>query len=230
MSTYLVLCQDMARDIGIPGTGPSTTTPTIEEEKDVTRYIKDADLDIQRMWFNWDFLWSEHSFTTTSGTSALTSPSDLAQWNTNSVVYDPTGANWQPLTYVGWKEYRDDYKYGTVATGIPEHFSVKPNNVIDVYPTPNTTGATITSEYWVTPTELSGDSDETVIPSRFQRIIICRAKVYYAEQNDAPEVLSGALAEFTDLLDKLEADQLPSQRNRRFSVVQNLFDYTVVPE
>ena len=23
MSTYLVLCQDMARDVGIPGTGPS---------------------------------------------------------------------------------------------------------------------------------------------------------------------------------------------------------------
>ena len=60
MSTYLVLCQDMARDIGIPGTGPSDITPTVEEEKDVVRYIKDADLDIQRMWFNWDFLWTEY--------------------------------------------------------------------------------------------------------------------------------------------------------------------------
>ena len=54
--------------------------------------------------------------------------------------------------------------------------------------------------------------------------------MYYSEQNDAPEVLSSSLAEFNDLLNKLEADQLPAQRDRRFSVVQNLENYTVVPE
>ena len=54
--------------------------------------------------------------------------------------------------------------------------------------------------------------------------------MYYSEQNDAPEVLSSAVAEFNDILGKLEADQLPAQRDRRFSVVQNLENYTVVPE
>ena len=47
MSTYIELCKDMARDVGIPGIGPLSVTPTPEEEKDVVRYIKDADLDIQ---------------------------------------------------------------------------------------------------------------------------------------------------------------------------------------
>ena len=229
MSTYIELCQDMARDVGIPGTGPSTVTPTPEEEKDVVRYIKDADLDIQRMWFNWDFLWSEATLTPSAGVSTLTSPTDLAQWNTDSVVYNPTAEGWQPLAFVPWLQYREDYKYGTVATGIPELFSVKPDNVIDIYPTPNSTTA-ITSEYWATPTELSGATDISVIPVRFHRIIIARAKIYYAEQNDAAEVLSGSIAEFTDLLLKLESDQLPGQRNRRFSLVQDLANYTVVPE
>tara|TARA_R110000824_G_scaffold35511_3_gene111228 strand:+ start:943 stop:1632 length:690 start_codon:yes stop_codon:yes gene_type:complete len=229
MSTYIELCQDMARDVGIPGTGPSTVTPTPEEEKDVVRYIKDADLDIQRMWFNWDFLWSEATLTPVAGVSTLTSPSDLAQWNTDSVVYNPTAEGWQPLGFVPWLQYREDYKYGTVATGIPELFSVKPDNVIDIYPTPNSTTA-ITSEYWATPTELSAGTDVSVIPVRWHRIIIARAKIYYAEQNDAAEVLSGSIAEFTDLLLKLESDQLPGQRNRRFSLVQDLANYTVVPE
>ena len=229
MSTYIELCQDMARDVGIPGTGPTTVTPTPEEEKDVVRYIKDADLDIQRMWFNWDFLWSEATLTPVAGVSTLTSPSDLAQWNTDSVVYNPTAEGWQPLGFVPWLQYREDYKYGTVATGIPELFSVKPDNVIDIYPTPNSTTA-ITSEYWATPTELSDTTDVSVIPVRFHRIIIARAKIYYAEQNDAAEVLSGSIAEFTDLLLKLESDQLPGQRNRRFSLVQDLANYTVVPE
>jgi hypothetical protein len=46
MSTYLQLCQDMARDIGIPGTGPSSVTASglSEEEIAVVRYIKNADL------------------------------------------------------------------------------------------------------------------------------------------------------------------------------------------
>ena len=229
MSTYLELCQDMARDVGIPGTGPSSVSSTIEEEADVSRYIKDADQDIQSMWFNWDFLWTEYSTTTVASTSTITSPTLLAQWNIDSVVYNPTAENWQPLQFIPWLEYRDDYKYGTVVTGTPEYFTVKPNNVIDMYPTPDA-ATTLTAEYWATPTVLSANTDETVIPVRFQRIIICRAKIYYAEQNDASEVLSGAITEFTDLLGKLEADQLPSQRNRRFSVVQDLSNYTVVPE
>ena len=229
MSTYLELCQDMSREVGIPGTGPSTVTPTPEDEADVVRYIKDANTDICSMWFNWDFLWAEHSTTTVASTSTITSPTDLAQWNIDSVVYSPTSENWQPLTYVGWKQYREDYKYGTVDTGTPEFFSVKPDNVIDMYPTPDA-ATTLTAEYWKTPTTLSVATDTPVIPTRFQRIIICRGKMYYSEQNDAPEVLASALAEFNDLLGKLEADQLPAQRDRRFSVVQNLENYTVVPE
>ena len=193
MSTYIQLCQDMAREVGIPGTGPSTVTPTAEDEADVVRYIKDANTDICSMWFNWDFLWGEHSTTTVVSTSTITSPSDLAQWNIDSVVYDPTSANWQPLVYVGWREYREDYKYGTVDTGVPEFFSVKPNNVIDLYPTPNS-ATTLTAEYWKAPTTLSATTDTPVIPARFQRIIICRAKIYYAEQNDAPEVMGSILA------------------------------------
>tara|TARA_Y100000034_G_scaffold126172_1_gene177010 strand:+ start:1583 stop:2272 length:690 start_codon:yes stop_codon:yes gene_type:complete len=229
MSTYLELCQDMARDIGIPGTGPSSITPTAEEEKDVVRYIKDADRDIQNTWFNWDFLWAEYSTTTSSGTSTITSPSDLAQWNIDSVVYDPTAENWQPLEFVPWKNYREDYKYGTVDSAVPEVFSIKPSNVMDLYPTPDAS-TTLTAEYWQTPTDLSADGSVSAIPVRYHRIIICRAKMFYAEQNDAAEVMAGSVSEFNDLLLKLEADQLPGQRNRRFSLVQNLKDYTVVPE
>ena len=229
MSTYIELCQDMARDVGIPGTGPSTVTPTPEEEKDVVRYIKDADQDIQSMWFNWDFLWAENSATTESGTSTITSPTDLAQWNIDSVVYAPTSEGWQPLQFVPWLQYKEDYKYGTIATGTPEFFSVKPTNVMDLYPTPDA-ATTLTAEYWTTPTVLSASTDISVIPVRFQRIIIARAKIYYGEQNDAAEVLSGSIAEFTDILLKLESDQLPGQRNRRFSLVQDLANYTVVPQ
>ena len=236
MSTYLVLCQDMARDVGIPGTGPSSVTSTSlsEEENAVVRYVAQADLDIQSRWFDWDFLWNEATITVTASTSTLVSgdtgfPTDLGNWKLDSFVYDKTSADYIILEYMRWNEYRDMYKYGTIDEDLPEVYSLKPDSSIDLYPTPSATSS-ISNEYWATPTALAADDDISAIPPRFHRIITARAKMYYAENEDAPEIMAGALAEFEDLLDKLEADQLPRQKNRRFSAAQDLDNFVVRTE
>ena len=236
MSTYLVLCQDMARDVGIPGTGPSSVTSTSlsEEENAVVRYVAQANLDIQSRWFDWDFLWSEATITVTTATSTLVSgdtgfPTDLGNWKLDSFVYDKTSEDYIILEYMRWNEYRDMYKYGTIDEDLPEVYSLKPDNSIDLYPTPSATSS-ISNEYWATPTALAADDDISAIPPRFHKIIIARAKMYYAENEDAPEIMAGALAEFEDLLDKLESDQLPRQKNRRFSAAQDLENFVVRTE
>lgn len=235
MSTYLELCQDMARDVGIPGDGPSSVTSASlsEEENAVVRYIKTADQDIQSRWFDWDYLWSEATITATSGTSTLTSsnsgfPSSLGNWRLDSFVWNKSSDEYQILEYVPWNEYREEYKYGTIDSDIPEVFTVKPDNTIDLYPTPNASVA-VSAEYWATPTLLSSDSQVSAIPARFHRIIIARAKMFYAENEDAPEIMVSSLSEFEDQLDKLEADQLPRQKNRRFSSAQDSFNFVVRP-
>jgi hypothetical protein len=221
----------MARDIGIPGSGPSdvTSSSLSEEENAVVRYVKEADVDIQSRWFNWDFLWTEATLTPTADVSTLTSPSNLGNWKLDSFVLAKGTNSYQELEYMDWDDYNLEYKLGSITSDIPEVFSVKPDNVIDLYPTPAATTA-VSASYWKTPTEMSVDSSESPIPSRFHRIITARAKIYYAENEDAPEILSGALAEFEDLLDKLEADQLPGQKNRRLSRAQNIDNFTVVPQ
>tara|TARA_R100000951_G_C2628505_1_gene176841 strand:+ start:726 stop:1391 length:666 start_codon:yes stop_codon:yes gene_type:complete len=221
----------MSRDIGIPGTGPSSVTASdlSEEELSVVRYIKNADLDIQRRWFNWDYLWSEATITPSVGVSTLTSPANLGNWKLDSIVFSKATDDYQQLDFMDWEPYRLEYKLGVIDSGTPEVFSIKPDNVIDVWPTPDST-TTISTEYYRVPTELAADSDISSIPPRFHNMIIARAKIYYGENEDAPEILSGALASFEDLLDKLESDQLPGQKNRRFSKVQDLFNYTVRPE
>ena len=235
MSTYLELCQDMARDVGIPGDGPSSVTSTSlsEEENAVVRYIKTADQDIQSRWFDWDYLCSEATITASSGTSTLTSSnsgfqSSLGNWRLDSFVWNKSSDDYQILEYVPWNEYREDYKYGTIDSDIPEVFTVKPDNTIDLYPPPNASVA-VSAEYWSTPTLLSSDSQVSEIPARFHRIIIARAKMFYAENEDAPEIMVSSLSEFEDQLDKLEADQLPRQKNRRFSSAQDSFNFVVRP-
>tara|TARA_R100000656_G_scaffold42205_1_gene35023 strand:- start:198 stop:878 length:681 start_codon:yes stop_codon:yes gene_type:complete len=226
----------MARDVGIPGTGPSSVTSTSlsEEENAVVRYIANADQDIQSRWFDWDFLWSEASITAISGTSTLTSsntgfPTALGNWKLDSIVWDKSSESYQILEYMEWNPYREMYKYGSIDSDVPEIYSLKPNNDLDLYPTPDS-ATVISAEYWATPTVLAADADISAIPPRFHKIIIARAKMYYAENEDAPEIMAGAVAEFEDLLDKLEADQLPSQKNRRFSSAQNMFNFVVRPE
>ena len=89
MSTYLVLCQNMARDVGIPGSGPSSVTSASlrEEEIAVVWYVRAADLDIQSRWFDWQFLWKEATINSVSGTSTLVSPTDLANWNDDKIIW-----------------------------------------------------------------------------------------------------------------------------------------------
>ena len=249
MSTFLVLCQNMARDVGIPGTGPSTTTTTdlSEEETSVVRYVNQADQDIQSRWFDWDFLWSEASITAISGTSTLSSSNTgfpgtstigpLGNWKLDSVVWDKTSDSYQILDYMPWNEYREMYKYGTIDSDVPEVFSVKPNGDLDLYPTPNA-ATTVSAEYWRTPvvmsTILSGqttaDDNTSAIPSRYHHIIVTRAKMYYAENEDAPEIMVGSVSDFEDLLNQLESDQLPRQKNRGFSSAQDMFNFVVRPE
>ena len=249
MSTFLVLCQNMARDVGIPGTGPSTTVTTdlSEEETSVVRYINQADQDIQSRWFDWDFLWSEADITATSGTSTLSSSNTgfpgtstigpLGNWKLDSLVWDKTSESYQILDYMAWNEYREMYKYGTIDSDVPEVFSTKPNGDLDLYPTPNA-ATTVSAEYWRTPVvmstildgETTANSNTSAIPSRFHQIIVARAKMYYAENEDAPEILSGSVAEFEDLLNSLEADQLVRQENRKFSSAQNMYNFVVRPE
>ena len=188
MSTYLTLCQNMARDIGIPGSGPSSVSSTSlsEEENSVVRYVKEADLDIQRRWFDWNFLWKEVTMTSASGTSTLTSPSDLANWNVDKVIWDLTSDDNQQLEYMDWGEYFDMYKLGTVDSSVPEVFSVKPDNVLDLYPTPNS-NTSVYGQYWKVPTELSNDAQVSEIPPRFHKIIVARAKMNYYENEDVKE-------------------------------------------
>ena len=231
MSTYLVLCQNMARDVGIPGSGPSSVTSASlsEEENAVVRYVRAADLDIQSRWFDWQFLWKEANVNSAAGTSTITSPTDLANWNIDKIIWDRTTDNFQELEYMPWGEYFDMYKLGTIDSSTPEVFSVKPDNVIDLYPTPDSV-TSVYGQYWKVPTELTADAQVSEIPPRFHRVITSRAKMYYAENEDAPEIMTGALAEFEDLIDKLESDQLSGQKNRRMIKTQDLQNFTVVPE
>ena len=84
---------------------------------------------------------------------------------------------------------------------------------------PYTRSSDLTADYWRTPTRMSANTDESAIPSQYHRIIVARAKTMWAERDESPEILIASSAEYQDLLEKLESQSLPGQRERRFGNV-----------
>lgn len=206
----------MAREVGIPGSGPTTVVGQTGELGDIVRYVRDADMDIKRRWHDWNFLWTSTTDTSSVGSRSLTTgnPSDLGQWNVDRVVYDYDTDNYQALEFIEWDEYVSNYKFGTTSNGTPELFTITPAGAIEMYP-PASAVKNIYLEYWKKPEEMSADADISEIPTHYHRLIIVRAKLFYAEHEDAPEVLVGATAEFEDLMDNLESAYGRRQKMRR---------------
>lgn len=220
MSTFLELCQDLARECGMPATMPTTTVSQTGEALRFVEWIKRADLDIQGQWANWNFLWAQHSFSTVSGTrdytasapSGSTTPTNLGTWDKTRFLIGTT-----PLVcyeYEEWEIYE-------TASGKPTSVIIMPDNSLRLYPNPDGV-YTITADYFKAPAELSGNSDTGVIPERFHDIIVYIAITKYAHFEAADEVLQYAHSELSRRWPLLEASQLPGQYNQHNSSVSNL--------
>lgn len=220
MSTFLELCKSYRAELGIPGTGPVTVVGQIGELARVVLDIQDADQDIKRQWQNWNFMWKAFATKTVIDAAWLTllKPSDLGTWDTNSFWIEKGTANAAQLTYIDYDEWRNVQEVGEVFSGEPTEFTILPNGEVRVYPTPEQ-AYDLTASYWCSAGRLASDSDISIVPAEYHRIIQVRAKMIYAEREDAPEIMSGSSAEYYNLMTNLEAAYLQGQGDGKQSRV-----------
>lgn len=233
--TFLELCQELAREIGVPGTGPSTVLAQTGELEKIVRYVRNADLDIKNRYIDWKFLWKDDfSYTLSANDEGLTSasaswPTNLGTWNPDMFVLDATSDDYRLLEYIPYKTWLRDYSYGTHTASTPEIITIKPDNSLAWYPKADK-AYTLTGEYWKAAVKMTANTDTSDIPARFRRLIVARAKLYYAEHEDAPEVSQGAGAEHDDMLDQLIAQYAPDQEVKRHFRAPESRRITVVPQ
>lgn len=218
--TFLELCVALAREVGVPESGPTTVVAQTGELEKIVRYIQDADMDIKRRYIDWKFLWlvdfsvslTTNDQTVTSSTSGW--PTSLGTWNPDAFVLDATADTFQELTYIDYDLWRRRYSYGTHNADTPQLVTIKPDKSLALYPKAD--GAyTLTGEYWKKAVKMTANSDTSDIPAEFRRLIVVRAKLLYAEHEDAPEISQGAGAEHDDLLDQMIAQYAPDQEVKR---------------
>lgn len=216
-STFLALCNKLITECGADNTGVATVIGNTGDAAMYIKFVADADLEVQGLWFDWDFLhlgtWSVN---TVIGIAAVAAPSDLGVWDSESFYLNATLASNQKLNVLDYKTWRTNYRQGVQTNQKPANIVILPDQSLKLHSPPDAVYA-LTADYWKRPAKMTVDGSTSVIPEEYERIIIARGKIFYGEKYAAGEVLQAGQIEFDYLLDKLEAKYLPNQQGRRMA-------------
>lgn len=225
MSTFLEICQDVARESGtISGNGlPTTVASQTGRLLKVVEYTKQAWVDIQNMQDTWRWMRSTFSGDTTAGAACYTANSfnitRFGRWVTDRDDYLPislylkaTGVTDEgPIEEITYEQWRHRYGRGSHDNNRPTVYAISPANEICLGATPDDT-YTINGEYIKSAQVLSADSDEPELPSRFHDIIKWRALDMLNRHDEAPRQVQYAGDLFSSVYYDLARDQLPGTR------------------
>lgn len=222
--TYLQLCQDVVSDLGVAGgILQSTASGVNQEQQRICNWVARADLLIQNLWTDWKFLWVQaNGLQVLAGknTLAVTPASwaaNIQSFNEESLWYEPNTNNAQKVPWMPWDDFYVSFlTQPLLSASCPSAFSVDPTNTI-WFSQNLKSNASFSIQYWGVGNRMTTDNATSPIPNNFDDIIVERAKLLYAQRENAPEILTGSTAEYMDLLDKMQAYCLPRNRAGRTS-------------
>jgi hypothetical protein len=150
------------------------------------------------------------------GTAAVAAPADIGTWDTESFYLNYSLATNKKLRVLDYKDWRSKYRQGVKTNSKPDYVAIKPDQSL-ILESPPDAIYSLTADYWKRPAKMTVNTSTSPIPEEYERVIVARAKMYYAEYEAAPEIMGTAQVEYDDLLDKLEAKYLSNQSGRRMS-------------
>lgn len=215
------LTSALAREAGVSGGGTISTvsSPTGETAR-LVNWIRQANMDIQRRYFDWKFLWQPFSLTTEAGKSTYDAPLEWHWWDRDKIQIDgePFG---------GLEEYELWNGLERTDQGAPNQVIIMPDGSLKILPVPDK-AYTLSMPYYRKPQKLAVDTDIPLIPEEFHDLIWMWALVKYAHYEAAPEVIERVQTEYPAMLQSLESHQLPNRY--RYALSQDANPLTVVPE
>jgi len=219
-TTFLDLCQRLASEVGVSGSGPAAVTAQTGEAARLVNWIASAWLDIQRLHTDWSFLLVSPgvSFATVAGQTLYT-PTEtgitagvLGQWKRDTFRCYRTADGTSTeifLPYLPYDQWRDLYQYGSLRTTNvqPTVMTIAPSFAIGLQ-TP-LAGYTVTGDYYTAPVTMTADADVPSIPTQYIMAIVYRAMMDYGAFESAPEVYQRGDQKFTVLRAAMERSRLP---------------------
>lgn len=183
-SSYLVLINNVLRDLNEVELTASNFASSRGIQTAVKDYVNRAIDDIINSDTEWPFTVLQASFTTTDGTRLYTKESEAKTIDYDSFLFlEAADKSEKKLRYLSYSEYLDSYhERDTDPTGnsedTPVYVYTNPEDKIGLSPVPDSSTYTIKYFYYTTHTPLSASTDTSIIPLRFENVIIERAKYY----------------------------------------------------
>lgn len=219
MSTFLEICQDMAREAGISGGLPSVVGQAGEANR-VVGWVARAYKYIQNLHDNWKFMRRGLEFPATVGKAAYTAEEagiavgEFGRWcfidKWRAFRTDVGYADEQDIEYVEYDQFRRLYGYGNarLQTNRPQVVTVAPDQSLIFWPTPDM-DYTIVAEQYRAPHRLVNDTDVPIFAAQYHDAIMYRALMYYGEFEGDGTVIATGQSEAERELATMEAFYLP---------------------
>jgi len=216
MASFLNICKRTARELEIPGDGPSSVVGQVGQHAQVVRWVNTANRRIQRSQPNWKYMWANVSVATVVNQQNY---GLVAEWG--FTVYgrvDPDSLKYfkisdgvafeQPFFRITWEEWTRLYSlaYTEADANAPSIMVELPTGGIWRFVNKSDALYTITFDYYRTPQDLTAASDpdaatnESYIPEDYEDIIVGAAMMAYGRQYEATD-------KFTDGQDMFKAAQ-----------------------
>lgn len=199
------LVSTLAREAGVSGGGSISTvaSPTGETAR-LVAWVRQADLDLQKLWIDWKFLWQSFGIVTEAGRPDYDAPLEWHWWDVDKARLDGQPMKQAIVEYELWDGYEGEQP------GKPHRIVIMPNGSLKMLPTPDGI-YNLSIPFYRKPVAMNKDTDISVIPEPFHDAIWMRALLKYAYYESAPEVVERVKTEYADLVGALESHQLPNR-------------------
>ena len=115
------------------------------------------------------------------------------------------------LKYISYDEWFERYSETDRANAAdrldePAYVYHTQNESLGLSPVPDKSTYTISYEYWTYNTELSADSDVSIVPTRYEHAIVARARYYVAILRSDTATAQASLAEYNDVVRRMRIE------------------------
>lgn len=203
--TFLELCKRVRADAGISGDIATVLNQQGMMAK-LVNWVRQADLDIQRMQTSWTFMWRTATPSLQVGVR-LYQPADLDIQQVRDSLSFQIGK--QYLKMVSWEHWMQSYNLQLVdPPAQPTVFTQRPDGAFLFERIPDQ-AYPLTITYYIKPISMASNSSVSVVPEEYHEAIVQRALYLYAKQEEDQYLMQTAQAEFDMLTSQLAADYLP---------------------
>lgn len=209
MSTYLDLCKDVRAQAGIGGDGPTDVTGQTGIYAEVVRWVDEAYNQIQTKHENWNFLYTEESFTlqetfdeydiTSLGIRKIAKDSFLIQYQ---------GGDKEILTYIPFTSWRKEPQFRKAKSDKPKFVTQLPTGELRFWPTADD-DYTIIFEGFIRPNIMTDSLDVPIFNEQYHELIQAYALMRYGSFYNVKEVYDAASVTAKDILPRMQFSELP---------------------